>query len=254
MNLYLKHLKRNHDAVILELKPFREKSPETIIFDVGAHEGSSIDRFRILYGTENTKIYAFEPSSIFEQLKQKYSQEPYIFLSKYAISDSNGEGEFFEHRPASGSSSLERVSKNSKFAKKRYLDEENNATGIKVEKVTIDSFCKDNNIDYISHLKIDVQGHEGNALSGTKQMLSNNLIEIIEVEVIVGDAYSKKGSFLDIEQYLIPFGYSLVSLSPDGRFFNLEPHDILRNAELQFDLIYCSRKVRESILHASRQP
>ncbi|MEC9005509.1 MAG: FkbM family methyltransferase [Nitrospirota bacterium] len=251
MNLHLKILRRNHDTIISELEAFREKYPETIIFDVGAHEGSSINRFRILYGTESTKIYAFEPSSLFVQLKQKYSREPYIILSKYAISDSNGEVEFFEHKSATGSSSLEAVSKGSKFSKRRRLEEESNIAVTKVEKVTVDSFCKDNNIDYISHLKIDVQGHEANVLSGAKQMLSNNLIEIIEVEVITGDAYSKVGSFFGIEQYLIPFGYSIVSISPDGRFFNLEPHDILRNAELQFDLIYCSKKVRERILNVN---
>ena len=66
--------------------------------------------------------------------------------------------------------------------------------------------------------------------------------------MIIGNSYDANTSFFEVEKNLIPFGYKLVSISPDGRFYNLESHDILTNPELQFDLIYCSQKFRKKFL------
>ena len=46
------------------------KKNDPIIFDIGAHEGESIDRFKNLF--ENPTIHSFEPQTqIFEKLRNK---------------------------------------------------------------------------------------------------------------------------------------------------------------------------------------
>ena len=116
------------------------------------------------------------------------------------------------------------------------------------ETVSLDEFCKGVSVDRIHHLKIDVQGHEPSVLAGSQKLLAKQRINIIEVELIVGQAYEEQRSFLDLEKYLIKNKYRLVALSPDGRFYNMEPHDVMQNPELQFDIMYCSEKFYENII------
>jgi len=152
---------------------------------------------------------------------------------------------FNEHPTSTGSSSLAQFQTNSYFAVRRNLEE--NVNRYSVECVSLDSFTIDHNIDRINLLKIDVQGYEAEVFQGMGALLKRGLVDIIEVEVILADAYQKRTSFFEIEQFLVPNGYRLIALSPDGRFFNLEPHDILSNAELEFDAIYVNSKIFDLI-------
>lgn len=246
-NIHIKKLKRNFDDIISELNKKR-KNKNVVILDVGAHEGSSIIRFKEIFKNFNYKIHSFEPSYLFNDLNEKFSNYENVFLHRYAISNKEGRANFFEHISSSGSSSLEEVLSDSYFAKRRNLNNQNNIRSTSVKTTTLDKFCEINNISYISHLKIDVQGHESQVLEGARKLITNNLIDVIETEVIIGNSYDANTSFLEVEKNLIPFGYKLVSISPDGRFYNLESHDILANPELQFDLIYCSQKFRKKFL------
>ena len=249
LNLFGVHLKRigrNHDTVISDII---EKSAilemNLTIIDCGAHNGSSIERFRKIYGT-GANIFAFEPSNLYFDLIERFEDEN-TKICNIALSDRNALIDFYQHNSSTGSSSIEKVYKGSTFSVRRGLDNPENVSKIKVTSMTLDKFSSEKNINHIHHLKIDVQGHEENVLRGSKFLLSKQKIDIIEVEVIVGQAYEISASIYDIEKYLIPNGYKLVSLSPDGRFYNLEPHDIFKNPELQFDLIYCSENIYKSI-------
>lgn len=128
------------------------------------------------------------------------------------------------HETSSGSSSIESVNTKSIFAKRRNL--ENNITKSQVQGISLDRFSQYNKINQIDLLKIDVQGHEKEVLEGAVKLIKKKIINVIEIEVIIGEAYMKKVNFYDIEQFLIPYNYRLVALSPDGRFYNLQPHDI----------------------------
>jgi FkbM family methyltransferase len=238
---------RTHDTVLEELTKLTKPAGLRIVFDVGAHNGESIERFKRIYGPNNCEIYAFEPSNLFDLLEKKYADNQ-TKIYNLAVSDENTEKTFYTHSSSTGSSSLEQVALNSRFAKRRNLGDNENIVQSKVTTTTIDEFCKKENIARIHHLKIDVQGHEPSVLRGASESLSNQIVDIIEVEVIIGHAYEKPGSFIDIEKYLIPNHYRLVSLSPDGRFAtSLRYQDILKSPELQFDLIYCSKYIFDKI-------
>lgn len=47
---------------------------------------------------------------------------------------------------------------------------------------TIDSFCKENSIQKIDFLKLDIEGNEINALIGAKDMLASSSISFIQFE------------------------------------------------------------------------
>jgi hypothetical protein len=85
--------------------------------------------------------------------------------------------------------------------------EENNFT-------TIDLFCKDNKIDYINFLKIDVEGHELAVLEGTYSLFNSGNVDIIQFEFGAGNQYAKT--------YLIDFfnllskKYKIYKLLRDG--------------------------------------
>ena len=68
------------------------------------------------------------------------------------------------------------------------------------ETVSLDEFCKGVSVDRIHHLKIDVQGARP-SVAGSQKLLAKQRINIIEVELIVGQAYEEQRSFLDLEKY-----------------------------------------------------
>lgn len=239
-NYGLKKLDRNHDTIINEIL----KKTNPILFDIGANLGQTIDRFESLFS--KPKIFSFEPTpSLFNSLNEKYDKRKNIHLSDYAITNEEKTVSFNIHETSSGSSSIENVISDSRFAKRRNL--ENNITKVNVKGISLDKFCRENKVNHIDLLKIDVQGHEKEVLEGATELIKNQKINIIEIEVIIGEAYVKKVNFYDIEQYLIPNNYRLVALSPDGRFYNLQPHDIFLNEELQFDCIYVAENYLKSL-------
>lgn len=248
LGVHVSRIGRNHDTLIRAINEYNEKDNELTIFDVGAHNGSSIERFKSLYKGKIFNIYAFEPSFLYEHLNKKYADDKTKIFKK-AISDKSGKQTFYQHASATGSSGLEKIMLSSYFARRRQIVNVEDIEAVETETVSLDQFCDWAGVDRVHHLKIDVQGHESSVLAGSKYLLSKQKIDIIEVELIIGQAYEGEHSFFDIEQHLISNRYRLVALSPDGRFYNLEPHDIMLNPELQFDLIYCSEKFYKNIIY-----
>ena len=240
LGFHIKKIGRNHDTVIAQLNELSKNASSKTIFDVGAHVGTSIERFRSLYGMDSV-IYAFEPSKLYASLNERYADKSTKVVN-LGLSNKAGVQTFYEFSESTGSSSFEKVDELSAFARRRDIAVSGELSKMNVRTSTIDQFCCDNEISHINHLKIDVQGHEPQVLEGAAQLLSNQSIDIVELEVIVGRAYKYQSSFMNVEKYLILAGYHLISLSPDGRGYNMEPHDVILNPELQFDLIYCSNK------------
>ena len=59
-----------------------------IIFDIGANQGQSIERFKKIFN--NPIIHAFEPVDFeFKKLEKKYSKDKNIILNNCAVGDKN---------------------------------------------------------------------------------------------------------------------------------------------------------------------
>ena len=171
-----------------------------VIFDIGAHTGETIKRFRKLY--KDCIIHSFEPQiSSYKRLKSL--EDCNTRINNFALGKKIEKKKFFIHNNDSTSSFY-------KFSKKNYLEKNNKIQKAQVR--TLDEYVKKNNINFIDIIKIDVQGHESEVLKGAINTLKNK-VKIIELEIIFIDYYEKKSAFYEIEKILTPLKFDLYTIS-----------------------------------------
>jgi len=230
---------RNFDQIILSAYSLLNYSPK-IIFDVGAHNGSSVDRFLRLF--EKSQIFAFEPNiELCAQIKAKF-KDGNIHVSNKVLGKQKGNVEFNVHNSSTGSSSLLDFNPDLSFASRRNLTR-TNVDKIQVEMTTLDDEVNSRELEKIDYLKIDTQGTELEVLRGAENLLKLKKIDFIEFEVILTETYLNMPKWSETLNYLQNLDYHLIALSNDGRFFNLGPYDTLLNPELQIDVIFVSETV-----------
>ena len=207
-----------------ELHLSLNKITDPIIFDVGAHTGQSIDRFKNLFLAP--KIHSFEPiKNEFGILKKAYGNDDKIILNNFALGDKK-EIKTLYINAKSDCSSFYKVNMDSEWLKFRskklnMTPEKFTVSTQETNVLTIDEYVEINNIDKIDILKIDTQGTEDQVLEGAKNSLKNKLIRNIETEICFSNQYEKKLSFYEIEKNLFPNNYRLYGISNEG-FRNLK--------------------------------
>ena len=100
-----------------------------------------------------------------------------------------------------------------------------------IDVVSLDDYCLKNKISKINLLKIDTQGSEAEVLLGAKNFLSNQLIDIIELECIFGIAHQNANSLYDIEKTLNTNNYKLIAIEKGGNilsFSNYQTTDLTK--------------------------
>lgn len=178
-----------------------------IIFDVGAHKGESILFFKNIY--PSAQIYSFEPElTNFEELL-KVAKRNNTLAFNLAIAETDGEIPFFK-QDISHLGGLLPINKESSDSL-GYAKSAKNEPLI-VNAISLDSFCQQNNIDYINLLKIDVQGYEVGVLKGALHILKN--VDCCTVEVSLYDFYQNNSSpFLEIERLMTESGFNIWDFS-----------------------------------------
>lgn len=142
----------------------------SIIFDVGANVGQSALHYVSAY--PSSTIYCFEPiKETFEQLRRNVEGSDQVFCYNIALADTPGEG----------------VMTKDMGTMNHLVQEENNISSNlheteQVHVSTLDDFCKANDINRISYLKVDAEGGDLNVLTGSKDILNAHGIDIVEVE------------------------------------------------------------------------
>ena len=183
------------------------KKSDPVIFDVGANQGDTIDRYRKIFPSGS--ICSFEPNhKLFELIKNKHSSDNYVFISDLGISNKSEKSKLnisSDHLM----SSIEDINYNSEFFRSRSIIHDNT---LDINLIKIDDFCEQHNIQSIDILKLNVQGHEPKCLSGAKNLFSKNKIKYIVVELDMGDRYSVNNQFYHIEENMVPYGYSLYDI------------------------------------------
>ena len=180
----------------------KKKNP--IIFDVGAHEGESIDRFKNLF--QNPIIHSFEPQSkIFEKLLNKKKNDKDLFLNNFALGSKEGNQEIFVNSNTAASSYLNIDNKDKFFKSLKTIQKEQTRID------TFDNYFNKIKVNYIDLVKIDVQGLEEEVLKGAHNSL--NKVLLIEIEIVFVNLYEKHSSFYQIENILKNYNFELYSLS-----------------------------------------
>ena len=230
-NSDIKH--ESFDKILLD-----KVSNNPIIFDIGANNGQSINRFQKLFS--NYEIHSFEPiKHEFEILKKKYGNKKNIFLNNVAVGDEEGLRKF-NITENSQNSSFNNINPGTKWLEKRSkqfnVAEDKFVKKIEdVKIVTLDNYCKENKIDEIDILKIDTQGYEDKVLHGSKDLMKKNKIKAIIAEIILDDVYDKCFSFSELEKYLIPNHFRIVGI-------NLMNNNLFSSIIFAADVMYFNKK------------
>ena len=136
-----------------------------VVLDIGAHIGYYTLQFANLVGPTG-KVYAFEPEpKNFELLKKnvQINKHDNVVLIQKIVSDKDGIVEFFISKFDSIGNKL--FKSNGEHETKEYA--------IKIESTTLDEYFKDSK-EKIDFIKMDIQGGEGKAILGMKNLLKEN--------------------------------------------------------------------------------
>lgn len=159
------------------------------IIDVGSHKGESLETFKKI--NKNSNIFCFEPQvDCFYFLKKKFKFEKNIRIFNYALSNKKGKKVIFKNI-LSTTSTFSKLNFKSKHFKIKSTILNNKSAGFftknKVRINTLSFFIKKYKIKKVDLLKIDTEGHELQVLLGSKKILKN--IKLILIERNLTDYY-----------------------------------------------------------------
>ena len=149
-----------------------------VILDIGANTGVYALAAKAVNST--SIVYAFEPlKQMYRKLLQNATLNKYeINCVEKAVSDKNGKAIIYE----TGTDAVAAASLNADIRQYGNLNVET-----EIETITLDSFVKENKIDKVDLVKIDVETHEPSVIMGYMQHLflhrPDFLIEVLTDEV-----------------------------------------------------------------------
>jgi len=197
-----------HNEAYPDQKMLLTNTEVNIIFDVGSYIGDTVQEYHNLF--PKSRIYSFEPlEETYNTLSEKFKDNNHIKTYNLAIAKNSGSKKFYVNK-ANYTNSLLEVADTSKI----YIDTNltDNLRYVNVETISLDDFCKRENIEKINILKMDIQGAELMALHGATNLLKTRTIDIIYLEVEFVKLYDDQAYFNDIHEYLTGYGYILFGL------------------------------------------
>lgn len=189
---------QNENPLVAIKKAIRGQN-EIVLFDIGANLGQTIKKMRFEFPV--SKIYAFEPNrSCYNALKMNLDSKN-VFVFNNAVGSENTTIKFNEYSWSALSSILKRA-----FGSAQIIDTYD------VDLISIDSFCKTNNISKIDFLKTDTEGYELEVLKGASEMMDKNKIQFVYTEVFFKENFIGQASFGDIYNFLLSKNFELVKI------------------------------------------
>lgn len=172
------------------------------IFDVGANLGQSaalyVEKF------PNSHIYCFEPASdTFRQLCDKLKNFKLVVCCQLAF----GADRRKEKMVLQGSSNMFFLLDPSKSSQ---IQDDVKTEWVDV--ITLDEFCQTHKIDRINYLKIDTEGGDLDVLKGSVAMLSEQRIDLVEVEAGMNPKNERHVPFEALKEFLESHEYFLFGI------------------------------------------
>ena len=164
-----------------------------ILFDGGANVGHYTQDAMRIVGLR-LEAYCFEPSPrTFAELKRNLSGANNVTLMPFGLSDESCERQLFSHVGGGAEASLVRRDMSHWGIQQDVVDT--------VQLRRLDDVCAAEGLSHIDLLKLDIEGHELNALRGAQSMIRNRRIRFIQFEFGAPDIESKT-FFKDIFKFL----------------------------------------------------
>lgn len=179
-----------------------------VFFDVGANTGQTVEKSRNYFPDAN--YFCFEPTpNVCRTLRDSYRDDVRVRIYEVAIADKCGSISFNLNQENTTNSILAEDNNSRKFV-------DSNLTklvqSILVKSETLDKVCEAENVSKIDMLKMDIQGSEGLALQGAKNLLTEKRVRFIYLEVWFAPIYEKQAYFDDISKMLKSYGFRLFGL------------------------------------------
>lgn len=190
--------------------------PPYCIFDIGSNKGQFLQLILDNISVDDFSIHCFEPGhETFAILAEASKKDKRINLNNIGLGKEKSKSVLYYDIPGSGIASLT----------KRKLDHFN-VDFSKEEQVdidTIDNYCSENAIDHIHLLKIDIEGHELDALSGAKKMFASKSIDIVTFE-FGGCNIDTRTFFQDFWYFFHEANFRILRITPSGYLYPLKSY------------------------------
>jgi len=186
---------------------------DAVVFDVGANIGKWSVSLRNSIAP-SCKLYQFEPTKkctdVLEAMQLKNTK-----LIKSAVGAKAGKMMIYTNDQISTISSFH-VRRDSYFQMGTTTEEE-------VSIVTLDDIIRDEGIEAVDFMKMDIEGHEYAALEGATKSLEHGKIKALTFEFGSANINSKT-HFHDFWDLLTNFGYALYRICPGGVLLPVETY------------------------------
>lgn len=180
---------------------------ESTIVDVGANEGDYTKL--ISEALPNCQIYCLEPNPpTADRLSHRFAECKHIHIYRFGAGEHEGELILYDYAGGNGS-------QHASLYQEVFI-EQHRASSIcqtTVPLLSLDDFCKKQQIYYIDLLKVDTEGNELSALKGASTMIGASKIGIIHFEFNEMNVISRV-FFRDFYQLLK--GYNFFRMRKDG--------------------------------------
>lgn len=185
-----------------------------VVFDIGANNGSWSRSLARALTPRNPRFYLFECSPhCLAILRERVHELPNARMFDGAVSSVCGEATLFCPDSGSGLASLHE--RRDRCVVERRYEETTVAT------VTIDSVVELEGIDTIDLLKMDIEGHELEALRGATRTLERGGIKALTFEFGSGNVNSRT-FFRDFWELLNGYDYRISRIIPGGGSLTVE--------------------------------
>jgi FkbM family methyltransferase len=177
-----------------------------VIFDIGANVG---DWTKLALSTNsNLKVHCFEPSKkIFSKLESNNFPQN-VTCNNIGLSSNECTKSMYSFKEDSGMSSI---------YQRKGLAARGLSNPVKTEDVqliTLNNYCKKNQISHIDYLKMDIEGHELEALKGGISLFEENKVNIVQFEY--GGCNIDSKTFLkDFFELFEKLNYSFYKIYPN---------------------------------------
>lgn len=176
------------------------------VVDAGAYRGTFTDAFLEVH--RPSRVVLVEPTlALAENLRSKFGGRSGFSVVAAALSDRNGEADFEVNKSGASSSLLKIDPRNSQWFGLNL----NVVRTVRVPTLTLPQLMKEQQLQEIDLLKLDLQGAERSVLIGGEAVLDR--VRVIYAEVFFERLYADAWLFWETNDFLLRRGFKLCGLS-----------------------------------------
>jgi FkbM family methyltransferase len=217
------------------------------VLDIGANVGQSAASFRALWPEATVHCFEPDPRNL-EELRA--SADAGMVVNAVAVAGAETAASDFHLSSANQASGLS--APGTEYLRRGVTEVDT----VQVATTTIDAYRRANALAHVDLCKIDTQGHTGPCLDGARESLAAQAISVLQIELLFAAYYDQRDTFLEVEQRLAPYGYSLYTLvDTDTHTVGVTYIDYETGELKHLDAIYVLRDfVGENALHGNDGP